>query len=798
MEDDEIDDWLDSSDDEAGEAPGATPRPSTPSFLAETTPDSTPAREAVTAAPAEEAPEAAAVAAAPVGVDEAIKEAPSDARPAPPSGPTPSAVSVEPPALAVETAVEQSSPVAEEMTDLSLSSPKAADLPEPSGASSADSPAADAYVSLEDAVSQPGARERVPGASGAAFASPSGSEAPATFAGDALESDLLPSAPAFKGEDPESRLGTTETLGTHHAPHAPHDRDVRDSHDASPGLSRFAGGDGSDPAWTLRRGGGAAEAETENGEPFFGVGAEPRGEPRGFGFGSLLGASLGSVTAAVAAVTTAAARSDLARDAADHARGVGKELGTLAKHVAGEDLARSSLDDATNEETNDVVSSKRDETRDETRDDDLWSAFGAMAKHAAKSIETAAVAVASDPNVTLVASRSAAVAKRAVAAAETRAFDFLEKTLGDLGERTSTDDSRALAAIADEDGVLLERALIERGCATHLEALETLADAADAFAEEKEKEEKEKDPGDVHSTPRSAFGADALASADAALDVEMKSRDVIDERSEDSDTIDTVDIARAGGPVPGEDASELTGAMRADAEAAARDAASAARAAFSGAFKNAPENAQGGEPLWGSGSETPSHPSPESIEAALRTSLEPTRRESAARVADVAAAVVAHLVDVADALQTSPGFGRELSATRASGTVVARAWPSPASTASPGDDAGDTTPASISIARARLIGARVRAMAADADGVADAFAAATVAAFSNASDSDIDIASLFPDAEAFAAFLVKVEKHATNTAARLKEVSMGYAADAARCLRAVVAASAQDAAAAAR
>ena len=766
MDDDEIDDWLDSSDDEAGEAPGATPRPSTPSFLAETTPDSTPAREAVTAAPAEEAPEAAAVAAAPVGVDEAIKEAPSDARPAPPSGPTPSAVSVEPPALAVETAVEQSSPVAEEMTVLSLSSPKAADLPEPSGASSADSPAADAYVSLEDAVSQPGARERVPGASGATFASPSGSEAPATFAGDALESDA---------------------------------RDVRDSHDASPGLSRFAGGDGSDPAWTLRRGGGAAETETENGEPFFGVGAEPRGEPRprGFGFGSLLGASLGSVTAAVAAVTTAAARSDLARDAADHARGVGKELGTLAKHVAGEDLARfSSLDDATtretrdtrfeetneetttNVETNDVVSSKRDdETRmDETAsDDDLWSAFGAMAKHAAKSIETAAVAVASDPNVTLVASRSASLAKRAVAAAETRAFDFLEKTLGDL----SNDDSRALAAIADEDGVLLERALIERGCATHLEALETLADAADAFAAEKEEEEKVKS-----ITPRSAFGADALASADAALDVERNVGDEIEGCSEDSDT---VDIARAGGPVPGEDASELTGAMRADAEAAARDAAAAALAAF--LVRALRENAEGRE----EGSETPSHPSPESIEAALRTSLEPTRRESAARVADVAAAVVAHLVDVADALQASPG---ELSATvpDASGTV-ARAWPSPASTASPGAH-GDTTPASISIARARLIGARVRAMAADADGVADAFAAATVAAFSNASEKDI--ASLFPDAEAFAAFLVKVEKHATNTAARLKEVSMGYAADAARCLRAVVAASAQDAAAAAR
>ena len=37
--------------------------------------------------------------------------------------------------------------------------------------------------------------------------------------------------------------------------------------------------------------------------------------------------------------------------------------------------------------------------------DDLWSAFGAMAKHAAKSLETVAVAVASDPNVTRVASR---------------------------------------------------------------------------------------------------------------------------------------------------------------------------------------------------------------------------------------------------------------------------------------------------------------------------------------------------------------------------------------------------------
>ena len=734
MDDDEIDDWLDSSDDEAGEAPGATPRPSTPSFLAETTPDSTPAREAITAAPAEEAPEAAAVAAAPVGVDEAIKEAPSDARPAPPSGPTLSAVSVEPPALAVETAVERSSPVAEEMTVLSLSSPKAADLPEPEpevGATDADSPAADAYVSLEDAF------ERVPGAS----EDPKRSEAPATSAEDATrESDLRPSAPVFREDthDTHDTLGTTET--------------------------RFAGGDGSDPAWTLRRGGGAAETPPEDAETFFGV-------------GSLLGASLGSVKNAVAAVTTAASRSDLgSRTAADHVRGFGKELGTFAKHVAGEDLARR--DDATTSANDEGSISKRDATRDDDRDDrdDLWSAFGAMAKHAAKSLETVAVAVASDPNVTRVASRSAAAAKRAVAAAETRAFDFLERTLGERSE-----ESRVFAAIADADGVLLERALIERGCAAHLESLETLADAADAFAEERsDRLESEKEENHATSA-RSAFRADALASADAALDVE-RNREI---ETSDGDT--TVDIARAGGPVPGEDASELTGAMRADAEAAARDSAAAALAAFSDALR-AREGLE-------TPSETPSFPSPESIEAALRTSLEPTRRQSAARVADVTAAVVAHLVDVAAALQTSPGELEE--AMGASGTV-ARAWPSPASTASPGAH-GDTTPASIAIARARLIGARVRAMAADADGVADAFAAATVAAFSNAENaSETNLASHFPDAEAFAAFLVSVEKHATNTAARLKEVSMGYAADAARCLRAVVAASAEDAATAAR
>ena len=78
--------------------------------------------------------------------------------------------------------------------------------------------------------------------------------------------------------------------------------------------------------------------------------------------------------------------------------------------------------------------------------------------------------------------------------------------------------------------------------------------------------------------------------------------------------------------------------MRADAEAAARAAAAKALETFFGAFAEDAED---------------SLVTKESIEAALRSSLEPARRECAARVADVAAAIVAHLADVAAALETS-------------------------------------------------------------------------------------------------------------------------------------------------
>ena len=769
MDDDEIDDWLDSSDDEAGEAPGATPRPSTPSFLAETTPDSTPAREAVTAAPAEDAHVAPAVAPIPVGEAKRPEGAPSAARPAQQSGPTPSAVSVEPPARAVETAVEQSSPVAEEMTVLSLSSPKAAE---------------NRYGDLHG---EPPSRldERVVSTGPLATnddearVTPEEPTATVSASDDDRDGTSAPAAPA--GDAGDGTIATRETHETHET------RETHETH-AFSSLDAVGGGDGEmDPAWTLRRAGGGAERSP----------SERSRTKSAFGFGSLLGASLGSVTAAV----RAAARSDLARDALDHARGVGKELGTLAKHVAGED--RVGAEGALRDGEARVASGDGEDAppSPEPDSDDLWGAFGAMAKHAAKSLETVATTVTADPNVRRVASSSAAAARRAAAVVETKTLDFLERSLDPNATRLS-ERARRLAAMADADGAALERALIERGCAAHLETLETLADAADALAAEawhETRASRDVSAAAAAAARRSAFRPEVLAAADAALDVERAVRD-----GESPLSFEALEAAAsaAGGGVPGEDASELTSSMRADGEAVARAAAAEALGAFFATIRAAKEAekeapAPDGDDARGrstESTESTDRPSPESIEASMVASLEPVRRESAARVADVAAAVVAHLVDVAAALQTSPG---ERSATGASGTV-ARAWPSPVSTASPGAH-GDTTLASIAIARARLIGARVRAMVADADGVADAFAAATVAAFSNAENAaENDLASLFPDAEAFAAFLVSVEKHATNTAARLKEVSMGYAADAARCLRAVVAASAEDAATAAR
>jgi gas vesicle protein len=639
------------------------------------------------------------------------------------------------------------------------------------------SPAADAYVSLEDAFPAPSPveGERVPlrrGADEAASPSTGGEEEKKYFDSSATETETN----AFVARDDIDELNEVNENDASTLSHS-HTFD-----------SRFGGGETEmDPAWTLRRGGGGGDAADRKETNFMKnvFGDERSGSRVGSGFGSLIGASLGSVTA----VVRAAASSDLARDVVDHARGVGKELGTLAKHVAGEDRRSENTDAAaTKTSAANVSNSVNSETRHKTGDDgddsddsnNLWSAFGAMAKRSMQSLETAAAAVTKDPNVLNVASRSVSVAKRAVAAVESRTFDFLEKAL-------DADGNRAFAAIADADGVFLETALIERGCAAHLETLETLADAADALAAEawRDSNTETEGPAAAAAASSSAFRPDVLDAVDAALDVEssgdaLKNGGSHLKDSERDPSGDEGDVARAGGCVPGEDASLLAASMQADAEAAARAAAAKALETFFGAFAEDAED---------------SLVTKESIEAALRSSLEPARRECAARVADVAAAIVAHLADVAAALETSG------------------AWSSPSFVFVEDDDDATKgsytpTPASIALARARLIGARVRAMAADADGVADAFAAATTSAFAfrdekekkeNASGSAFaeKVASLFPDPEARASFFALAEKHASVTAARLKEVAMGYAADAARCLRAAVAASAEDAAAAA-
>ena len=127
-------------------------------------------------------------------------------------------------------------------------------------------------------------------------------EAPATSAEEAtLESDLLPSAPVFREDthDTHDTLGTTET--------------------------RFAGGDGSDPAWTLRRGGGAAETVRRTPKRFSASGrfsARPSGASNRGGRG-------GRGHPRRVALGPRISKRGRPRS------GCGKELGTFAKHVAG-------------------------------------------------------------------------------------------------------------------------------------------------------------------------------------------------------------------------------------------------------------------------------------------------------------------------------------------------------------------------------------------------------------------------------------------------------------------------------
>ena len=165
MDDDEIDDWLDSSDDEAGEAADATPRPSTPSFLAETTPDTArrrarrSGRTATTRGGRRRGGARGRRRGDQGGSIGCTTRAPE----------WPDALGRVGRAARARGRDRGRTKLAGRRGDdrrLSLAgAPKAADLPEPEpevGATDADSPAADAYISLEDAFSHLGARERVP------------------------------------------------------------------------------------------------------------------------------------------------------------------------------------------------------------------------------------------------------------------------------------------------------------------------------------------------------------------------------------------------------------------------------------------------------------------------------------------------------------------------------------------------------------------------------------------------------------------------------------------------------------
>ena len=155
---------------------------------------------------------------------------------------------------------------------------------------------------------------------------------------------------------------------------------------------------------------------------------------------------------------------------------------------------------------------------------------------------------ASDPNVTRVASRSRRRRAR--------------RRGGDESVRLSGEDpgreKRGIARVRrDRPTPTACWVLIERGCAAHLESLETLADAADACPRRNmlhrlESEKEENHASSARSALRAAhdLGGSSCASPGVERNGEIE--------TSDSDT--TVGHrARRRDRVPGEDASELTG-----------------------------------------------------------------------------------------------------------------------------------------------------------------------------------------------------------------------------------------------
>jgi len=333
-----------------------------------------------------------------------------------------------------------------------------------------------------------------------------------------------------------------------------------------------------------------------------------------------------------------------------------------------------------------------------------------------------------------------------------------------------------------------------------------LADAADAFAETTWGEVGSGGNGGESNSSNGdrfvVFSPRALDAINLILDVERDTSDLDGDADETSSSTNDADVRNAGGLIPGEDASELTSAMRTDGVDALAFALRVARNAFrdelgendsSDAFESTPETQtmSGNDSHPGNDarditrSSTSMHATLQNkttrdaaLMAALLHAMEPLLKDAASRVADVTAAIVAHVTDIASSLEAD-GASTD-------------GWPLPLPSLPDTRDTRDTqTPSDVAFARARLIRGRVRLMVADATTIADAFVETAIGAVSDCETGDGEGFRGFVSERERTETLALATRLATATATRLTEVAVGYAADATRCLRAVVAASAE-------
>lgn len=704
MEDDEIDEWLDSDSDGAGEEQQAAPAPAASSSTVMTPPadagDGTTPSEATTPERADAAPTTAApsspdheappanpmsppdapVVAAEVSTDATPAEAPPpprddadhDRATTPPEPPAPSPVA---------TRVEPESAPADEMQTLSLSpgaSPVALNAPRApfdatrldlNSAPEPEEPELEPGTELDEP--EPDASPS-PSRSASASTAPSPPAAPTAHAPPPVVSAMSaePTPPGADATRPVSDPDRDADPNRNPNPNPDLDLDL-DLDDAPAGLSVLGG-------WALG------------------------------GFGAATRLARDSLRAV--------ASSDLADKTARAARGIRREIVDLSKHVAGDDLAVASSNPAGDAPRADGVSSGPSPESEPETAQSLWRAFGHLARDTARAFESAATAAATNPDVASAAQASARVVSGFARRVEEGAFRLL---------RVHGADEDAAA----EDASALERALVACGCASTLDELERLdAETARGGAE----------AADVHAS--SAEAAANAAEAERLLDLE------------DPDADDGGDDRAGGAPCPGEDALELTRAMRDEAIVAAKEFAAAAIADAESRAAISASNA--------GASSSPEHSDATALEAVLA----PIRAEAATRVAEMVAAIVAHLLDVAASLGPSPSSSEP--------------WPPPTSI--------EITARDVARARARAVRRRVAAALDDAEAVVDAYAEARVAV----ADAAASVGA------ADAAKASRVKNDAARGADAAKATARGYASDAARCLASIVAATAATAVAA--